>query len=145
VATAWAYLPDLAQTFVQVAQKRAQLPQFEVLHFAGHSLTARQWVEVLTPLAQTRGWVQANTSVRYKVLPWAIIRLGGLVVPAWAALAEMRYLWLTPHRLANDRLVQLLGAEPHTPLPQAAARALDDLGWAPSLVRQSAVLQNPAH
>ena len=129
VATAWAYLPDLAQTFVQVAQKRAHLPAFEVLHFAGHSLTARQWIEVLTPLARAQGWVQANAGVRYKVLPWAVIRLGGFFVPTWAALAEMRYLWLTPHRLANARLVQLLGAEPHTPLPMAAARALDDLGW----------------
>lgn len=129
VATAWAYLPDLAQTFVQVAQTRARLPAFEVLHFAGHSLSARQWIEVLTPLALAQGWVQPNAGVRYKVLPWAVIRLGGLVVPTWAALAEMRYLWLTPHRLANDRLVQLLGSEPHTPLPQAAARALNELGW----------------
>ena len=47
----------------------------------------------------------------------------------------MRYLWTTPHRLANDRLTALIGPEPHTPLPQAARQALEDLGW----------LGDPAH
>jgi nucleoside-diphosphate-sugar epimerase len=130
VATAWAYLPDLARTFVAVAERRAQLKPFEVLHFAGHSITARQWLHVLTPLAQAQGWVQSGQCVRYKRLPWALIRLGALVVPTWAGLVEMRYLWEQPHRLDNSKLVALLGAEPHTPLAQAAAMALQDLGLA---------------
>jgi nucleoside-diphosphate-sugar epimerase len=128
VATAWAYLPDLARTFVAVAERRAQLKAFEVLHFAGHSITARQWLEVLTPMAQAQGWVHRGNSVRYKRLPWALIRLGALVVPTWASLAEMRYLWDTPHALDSAKLAALLGAEPHTPLAQAAAATLQDLG-----------------
>lgn len=128
VATAWAYLPDLAQTFVKVAAKRTQLSTFEVLHFAGHSASAQQWMDALTPLARTQGWVKNSDSLRYKTLPWAIIRLGALVLPTWSGLAEMRYLWSTPHQLANDKLTQLLGAEPRTPIEVAAVTALRDLG-----------------
>jgi nucleoside-diphosphate-sugar epimerase len=128
VATAWAYLPDLARCFVAVAQKRRQLKGFEVLHFAGHRITARQWLEVLSPLAQAQGWVPAGRSLRYQRLPWAVIRLAAWVVPTWAALVEMRYLWDTPHALDNRKLVALLGAEPHTPLAQAAQAALRELG-----------------
>jgi nucleoside-diphosphate-sugar epimerase len=128
VATAWAYLPDLARTFVAVAAKRAHLPAFEVLHFAGHSVTGQQWLDALAPTAQRQGWVGHGATIRFATLPWPMIRLGALLVPAWAALAEMRYLWRTPHALANDKMRALLGNEPHTPLAQAAQAALVDLG-----------------
>jgi nucleoside-diphosphate-sugar epimerase len=140
VATAWAYLPDLARTFVQVAHRRAQLPSFEVLHFAGYSISAQQWLEQLTPLARAQGWVQPKHSLRYQRLPWAIIRLGALLMPTWASLLEMRYLWDRPHRLANHRLQVLLGAEPHTPLNVAAGQALQDLG----LLNRPATLPTPS-
>ena len=128
VATAWAYLPDLARTFVAVAQRRGQLPAFEVLHFAGYRITAHQWLEALEPLAQAQGWVPVGASLRFKRLPWAIIRLAACVLPSWAALVEMRYLWDTPHALDNRKLTALLGSEAHTPLEVAAAVALRDLG-----------------
>jgi hypothetical protein len=41
---------------------------------------------------------------------------------------EMRYLWRRPIGLANDRLIGFLGAEPHTPLDQALAATLADMG-----------------
>jgi nucleoside-diphosphate-sugar epimerase len=128
VATAWAYLPDLARTFVAVADKRQQLGAFEVFHFAGHSVTARRWLEVLTPLAQAQGWTRSGGGLAFKRLPWALIRLGALVLPTWAALVEMRYLWDTPHALDNEKLNVLLGAEPHTALDRAAQDALCALG-----------------
>lgn len=128
VATAWAYLPDLARSFVAVAERRATLSPFEVFHFAGHSITGQQWVDVLSPISRFQGWVKAGASLRWSRLPWALIRLGALVLPTWAGLLEMRYLWNTPHRLANDKLTALIGAEPHTPLALAAHTALADLG-----------------
>jgi nucleoside-diphosphate-sugar epimerase len=128
VATAWAYLPDLAHTFVAVANKREHTPQFEVLHFAGFTINARQWLEVLTPLALAQGWIKSEAGLRYKRLPWAIIRLVTWVVPTYAALVEMQYLWDRPHGLGNDKLRALIGAEPHTALADAAAAALRDLG-----------------
>jgi hypothetical protein len=121
---------------VAVAERRQQLKPFAVLHFAGYSITARQWLEVLTPLARAQGWVGERASLRFKRLPWAIIRLGAWVVPTWAALAEMRYLWDTPHALDNRTLVALIGAEPHTPLDRAARDALSALGF--STAAQSA-------
>jgi nucleoside-diphosphate-sugar epimerase len=128
VATAWTYLPDLGRTFVSVANKRAQTKSFEVLHFAGHSVTARQWMNALNPWAHDHGWIKSGEGLRYKRLPWALIRLGGIFVPTWAGLAEMRYLWDTPHALANDKLIALVGAEPHTALADAAVAAMEGLG-----------------
>ncbi|MBK9573311.1 MAG: sugar nucleotide-binding protein [Rhodoferax sp.] len=128
VGTAWAYLPDLARAFVAVAQQRAQLSAFEVLHFAGYQLSAQQWLDALDPLARVQGWVAPQAHVKLTRLPWPVIRLGALLMPTWAALTEMRYLWDTPHALANDKLTALIGAEPHTPLPVAAQQALADLG-----------------
>jgi nucleoside-diphosphate-sugar epimerase len=128
VPTAWAYLPDLARTFVAVAERADALAPFEVLHFAGHSLTAQHWLEALTPVAMAQGWLAPGAALKRAGLPWPMLRLASPFVPAWAALVEMRYLWQTPHALANAKLTALIGAEPHTPLPQAVAAALADLG-----------------
>ena len=128
VATPWAYLPDLAQTFVEVAEKRQQLAQFEVLHFSGHTLNGRDWIRVLQPLAAANGWLANGHAIKTAALPWRLMRLIALFSPAFAALVEMRYLHRTPHALSNKRLLQLLPCEPHTPLPKAAATALAGLG-----------------
>jgi nucleoside-diphosphate-sugar epimerase len=128
VSTPWAYLPDLARTFVAVAAQRAQLQPFEVFHFAGRQLTGQQWLEALTPMAIAQGWVKSGEQVKFSHLPWPIIRLGALVNPVWRALIEMRYLWETPHALANGKLTALIGPEPNTALPQAVRLALEELG-----------------
>ncbi len=131
-ATAWAYLPDLAQTFVKVAQERAKLKSFEVFHFKGNSLTGQQWLDMLTPIAREQAWVRPQASVKFKRMPWFAIRVGALFVPSWAALLEMRYLWDTPHQLDNTRLLQLIGQEPRTPLDKAVRQSLADLGCLPT-------------
>lgn len=132
VATAWAYLPDLARAFVAVAERRARLARFEVLHFAGYSVTGRQWAQALEPVARERKWIAPTEHLKLRRLPWAMIRLGAGLNPMWGALAEMRYLWTTPHGLANERLSALIGTEPHRPLAQAARAALADLGLIPA-------------
>jgi nucleoside-diphosphate-sugar epimerase len=128
VPTAWAYLPDLARTFVAVAERRAVLDKFAVLHFAGDSLTRSQWQQVLQDIAWAQGWVSSVAQLRVKGMPWPIIRVGAWFNPVWAALLEMRYLWDTPHALDNTRLNSLIGSEPHTPLALAGQMALVDLG-----------------
>lgn len=40
---------------------------------------------------------------------------------------KMRYLWQTPVRLQNSKLVAFLGDEPHTPLADAVRATLDAL------------------
>jgi nucleoside-diphosphate-sugar epimerase len=128
VSRAWAYLPDLACTFVAVAQRRDALTPYEVLHFAGHRITGQRWLDLLTSVSRAQGWVKPESHLKMGSLPWAVIRMGALVVPTWAALLEMRYLWQTPHALANEKLTALIGSEPHTPLVRAAEAALVDLG-----------------
>ena len=129
VPTPWAYLPDLASAFERVAQHHAELGGAQVFHFAGHALTGRDWCEALATIAQEAGWLRAGQGAKITRLPWRLIRAGGLFLPTWASLAGIRYLWTTPHRLANERLTALIGPEPHTPLPRAARQSLMDLGW----------------
>ncbi len=136
VSTPWAYVPDLAQAFVQVAQRRQTLAAFESLHFAGHRLSGHDWLNLLQPIAQAQGWIQPGQSLKTTGLPWPLIRAGSLFNPGWAAISQMRYLHQVPHALDGSRLAALIGAQPGTPVNQALERALADLGLllAPGLI-----------
>ena len=128
VSTPWAYLPDLARAFVRVAQERERLAPFERLHFAGHHVSAQQWLHSFAAIAAEEGWLPGSGALRVGRLPWPLLRAVGLVVPTVAALAAMRYLWSTPHQLDNTRLRAVIGDEPHTLFDQAVRQALADLG-----------------
>ena len=130
VQTPWAYLPDLALAFVRVAQERHRLVPFDCLHFSGHPVGAQQWIHSFTAIAAEQGWLPESGALRVAQLPWPLLRLAGLVLPTFAAITEMRYLWRVPHQLANARLRALIGEEPHTPFDQAVRQALADLGMA---------------
>lgn len=117
---AWAYLPDLAQSAVRLAETAASLGAFEVFHFEGHSVTGHQLKQAMEqalarPLKATR-------------LPWSVIRIGGLVVAMWREISQISYLWHRPHRLSGEKLSSVIGKEPHTPLEPAVRQALNDLG-----------------
>ena len=127
-ATPWAYLPDLAQTFLRVAGQRHKLAGFEALHFAGHSLTGYDWLRVLQPIAHAQGWVPPDKPLKTAGLPWPLIRALGLFSGEWASLSDVRYLFETPHSLDNSRLLALIGIEPHTAFAGAVSAALNDLG-----------------
>jgi len=128
VPTAWAYLPDMARTFVKVAQQRHRLAHFETLHFSGYDRTGQDWAEELARTAREQGWLRPDGQLRVSSLSWPLMRVAALFMPMMAAVYEMRYLWRKPYALANDRLVALIGEEPHTPFPQALRAALTDLG-----------------
>ncbi|RQO55487.1 hypothetical protein DBR47_19675 [Paucibacter sp. KBW04] len=108
---AWAYLPDLAQTFVRVAERRAQLRGHHRFHFAGHAVEGQVLLSTLEQLSAR--------PLKLRSLPWGLMKLGGLLIPTWRAVAEMRYLWDKPHRLIDTELRALIGEPPHTPLAQA--------------------------
>lgn len=116
VPHAWAYLPDLARVFVAVAARRAELPPFETLHYAGETLTGAQLHEALQ-----QAW---GRTLKRTQLPWWLFRLASPVVPMFRALLEMRYLWLQPHRLDDTRLRSLIGDPPRTPLIGALSASL---------------------
>ncbi len=124
VATPWAYLPDLAQSFVQVVQRAQQLPAHAVFHFAGHTLSGHDWVRAVQQAVVAKGWLAPGNALRVTSMPWGVMRALAWVVPTWRAVLSQRYLWLTPHRLDNSKLQRLIGAEPHTSLGQALAATL---------------------
>ena len=126
---AWAYLPDLARAFVAVAQQPAPAAGLERLHFAGTTLTGHELLAALEDAAASLGIAPAE-GFRHAGLPWALIRLGSVFVPAWRGLAEMAYLWRVPHALDGRALAQRVGPLPAPPLAEALRRSLTDLGLA---------------
>lgn len=137
VATPWAYLPDLANAFVAVAEARERLPRFERLHFSGHQLSGADWAEALQEIAREQGWLAPSARLQVGRLPWPLLRVAGWFVPTLAALHEMRYLWSTPHQLVDRKLAALCGPLAVTPLPQALRQSLADLG----MLRPAAALE----
>ena len=119
LAHAWAYLPDLAQAFVRVADRREQMRGHHRLHFAGHTLTGQA---MRVALEQVTG-----QALRQAGMPWGLIRLAAPFVPMWRELLVMRYLWQRPHALDGSALTALIGKVPQTPLPQALRTALIEL------------------
>jgi nucleoside-diphosphate-sugar epimerase len=127
VVHAWAYLPDLARAFVMVAERHAGLAQFDVLHFPGHNVTGARMIECIDAAARRLGLIDPDARLRVGSMPWLALRAGGLIVPMWREVAELRYLWDVPHRLSGERLTALIGSVPHTPLERAVEETLREL------------------
>jgi nucleoside-diphosphate-sugar epimerase len=125
---AWAYLPDLARTFVALAN--AQLAQpftaHAVFHFAGHSVTGNEFLDMIESVARSRGNVPDRPLARGK-MPWGFYRLLKHFVPILREVVEMEYLWRVPHSLDDTKLKRVIGEVIHTPLNVAFAAALDTL------------------
>ena len=79
-------------------------------------------------MAHEQRWLANGDDLRVASLPWKLIRIGGVLVPMWRELAEMQYLWDTPHALSGTKLAALIGPEPRTPLSRAICAALLGLG-----------------
>ena len=122
VPHAWAYLPDLARAFVQLASID-DLPAFARYHFAGHTLTGAQLLDGIEQAAARLGLRPARGFKRGG-MPWGLIRALGLVSPTLRALAAMSYLWRVPHALDGSRLRARLGELPTTPLARALEATL---------------------
>ncbi|MES2318625.1 MAG: NAD-dependent epimerase/dehydratase family protein [Pseudomonadota bacterium] len=118
---AWAYLPDLADTMVRLAEQEARLAPFESFHFAGH------WDADGSAMVAAIRRAAGKPALPVRRLPWWALRLLAPVVPLFREMAEMRYLWQLPFRLDNAKLLRFLGSETHTPLDQAVGAALRSL------------------
>jgi nucleoside-diphosphate-sugar epimerase len=116
---AWAYLPDLAETFARLLDGEAALPRHLRLNFRGHHLQGRGMAEAVAAAAPADG-----RPLPVRPFAWAPVYLGAPFVTFLREVIEMRYLWSTTLELDNARLVARLGAEPHTPLADAVAASL---------------------
>lgn len=128
---AWAYLPDLARAFVDVAEAGGVPGGCETLHFAGHTVTGRDWLAALTDVAWEQGWLPREGALRTGRLPWGLMRLASPFVPIVASLLEMRYLWDVPHALDGAALARRAGGQPPTPFGDAVREAINQLDLAP--------------
>jgi len=127
VAHSWAYLPDVAEIMVRLAEDEANLAAFETFHMRGHTQTGAELVVGLEAAAGRRLAVGR--------LPWFAIRGLASFNETFREMLEMRYLWETPVLLDNARLVARLGAEPHTPLAEALRAALAGMDALPPCAR----------
>lgn len=117
----WAYLPDVAETMMQLILRRDSLPNFARFHMAGHwdkdgHQITEYCAEVISQYTGKRPSIKA--------FPWWAIQMLAPFHRTSKELLEMRYLWQHPLRLDNSRLLATLGTEPHTPWQQAVTETL---------------------
>jgi nucleoside-diphosphate-sugar epimerase len=138
VGHAWAYLPDLAETFARLADREAELPAFARFHFDGH------WdADGARMVAAIRRAAGAPT-LPVKGLPWTLLALMAPFNETLRELVEMKPLWRAHVRLDNRKLVAFLGEEPRTPLDEAVAAALAGLNVStPAAARPARSLSRP--
>ena len=119
VPHAWAYLPDLAQAAVAVAERRADLPVFADLAFAGYTMSAEEMAAAIS--------AAMGREVVAKRMSWLPIHLAR---PFWRIarhLLEMRYLWRTPHSLDGSELAKVVPDLRNTSPVEAMHRAIRPL------------------
>jgi len=118
VGHAWAFVPDLAETFARLVDRRADLPAYTMAHFAGHrDATGRAMAEAVR---RTIG----RPDLPIRRFPWIIVWLAAPFVASLREALELTWLWKTSLALDNTRLRILIGEEPHTPLDDAVKAAL---------------------
>jgi nucleoside-diphosphate-sugar epimerase len=116
---AYAYLPDLARVAVGLAERRAELPAFADIPFAGHAFS----VDGLKAEIER----QTGRPLKLARFPWWMMRM---LAPVWELareLVEMRYLYATPHRLSSGALEALLPGFEATPFAEVVAASLPDV------------------
>ncbi|AMO98026.1 short chain dehydrogenase family protein [Collimonas arenae] len=118
----WAYLPDVAETMMQLIEREAELGAFETFHMNGH------WDTDGTEMVAAIGRASGQPDLRAWAFPWWLVVLGSPFVPLFREMREMSYLWRQPLHLDNRRLLKLLGKEPHTGLDEAVRAALTGIG-----------------
>jgi nucleoside-diphosphate-sugar epimerase len=119
---AWAYLPDVAETFMRLLDRADALPSFARFHMDGfYDPDGTQMVAAI-------GRAVGRPRILTIGFPWRLAGLARPFVPLIRELHEMRYLWRETIRLDNSRLVDFLGEEPLTPIDVAVKATLQSLG-----------------
>jgi nucleoside-diphosphate-sugar epimerase len=121
----WSYLPDVAQTMLELLARRQSLEPFAAFHMNGHwDADGTQMAAAIERVVTKHGGVPPKR----RAFPWWLVRIASPFVTTLRELVEMRYLWRRPVRMSNERLKAVLGEEPHTPLDAAVEATLIGLG-----------------
>ncbi|WP_204113136.1 NAD-dependent epimerase/dehydratase family protein [Shimia biformata] len=113
---AYAYLPDVAQAMVMLAEKRAELAPFEDVPFPGHTFTPNELRDVMSR--------RLGRAMRVSAFPWWAV---GVVRPFWRLgreIWEMRYLSDLDHSLSAAKFDRLIPGFRSTPLDQVVTAEL---------------------
>lgn len=116
VERAYAYLPDMARAAVGLAERRADLPRFADIPFAGLTFA----------MADLKAEIERQTgrSLRYSRFPWWLMRLASPVWELARELTEMRYLFDLPHRMTDAPLRHWLPEFRQSPFAEVVAAHL---------------------
>ena len=134
----WAYLPDLAETFVRLAERSDDLPSHNVFHFEG--FWDRDGEQMIAAIR--RASAQPQLKVRH--FPWFLVPLLSPFVPIMREIREIRYLWRQPLHMQNEKLVAVLGEEPRTPIDLAVRATLEAYRCLPASELQSSKIKAQA-
>jgi len=121
VGHAWAYLPDVGETFARLADREAESPAFARFHFGG--VWDADGTAMVRAIARAAGHKRPNV----RRLPWSLLSLAAPFNETVRELLEMKPFWRDPVRLDNRRLVAFLGEEPRTALDVAVMATLRGL------------------
>lgn len=121
VGHAWAYLPDVGETFARLADREGELPAFARFHLDGH--WDADGSALVRAIARAAGHARPNV----RRLPWGLLPLAAPFNETLRELLEMKPFWQDPVRLDNRRLVAFLGEEPRTPLDIAVTATMRGL------------------
>jgi len=113
-AHAWAYLPDLAQAAVMLAEQRGELEQFNDIAFPGVTMTGSEFADAVG--------AATGRTLRVTQMPWWPLQLARPFWPMGRCLMEMRYLWDVPHALDSARFRALCPTFRPTPVDEAMAK-----------------------
>lgn len=89
-----------------------------MFHFRGHRTDAA--LTMAAALRQTLG----DGGLPIRAFPWFAMRLVSPFIAFVREALEMRWLWTNDLLLDNRKLIEAIGAEPHTPLDRAIAATL---------------------
>lgn len=117
----WAYVPDLADAFVRLAERRASFGAFETFGFPGHAITGAELIAVIEKIT--------GNKVNVRHMSWWMLKTVGQLTAVGRELAELEYLWTQPHRIDGSKLEAAIGDIPHTPLHRAIMLTMRELGY----------------
>ncbi len=129
VGHAWAYLPDLGEAFARLLDRDAALAHLARHHFAGI------WDPDGSLIVQAIRAAAGDPGIPVRRMPWSLLAIAGFFNVSLRETARMRGFWRHPLALDNASLIDVIGAEPHTPLDRAIGTTLTGLGCLPPVAR----------